>query len=92
MTVLISDDAVRLAATRMWRSSVPHACRSSFIWLNSTANQCETLTPSPKSDGMNGFELKASLLFFEASEHDGRATQVRGRGEAVTGRLKNLSN
>jgi len=49
---------------------------SSFIWLNSTANQCETLTPSPKSDGMNGFELKASLLFFEASEHDGRATQV----------------
>jgi len=47
---------------------------SSFIWLNSTANACQTMVPLDGGNG-NGFDLKADLHFYEAKD-DGRATAV----------------
>lgn len=48
---------------------------SSFIWLNSTANSCQTMVPLDGGNG-NGFDLKATLHFYEASHQDGKATKV----------------
>lgn len=48
---------------------------SSFIWMNSTANQCMTMT-QPDNDNGNGFDVKASLHFYEAPRTDGYATKV----------------
>merc|ERR1719421_2672209 len=48
---------------------------SSFIWLNSTANQCMTMA-NPADENGNGFDLKATLHFYEAPATDGRATKV----------------